>query len=67
MSELGPLKLKVITAADHFQIDVDVIHSLPTARQWSHGSTSHIYFLCFHNTIAQQMPTAAGKPRKIRA
>ena len=29
--------LEVIPAADHFQIDVEVIVSLPTARQWLHG------------------------------
>lgn len=28
------MTLEVIAAADHFQIDVEVNYSLPTARQW---------------------------------
>ena len=58
------MRVEVIPAAVHFQIDVEVIGSLPEGGQWSHGSTSHIYFRFFHHTIAKyklQMPIAAGK------
>ena len=37
-SHLDPLMtLEVIPAADHFQIDVEVIVSLPASGQWLHG------------------------------
>ena len=37
-SDLDPLMmLEVIPAADHFQIDVEVIGSLPEGEQWSRG------------------------------
>ena len=37
-SHLDPLMtLEVIPAADHFQIDVEVIGSLPASGQWLHG------------------------------
>ena len=37
-SHLDPLMtLEVIPAADHFQLDVEVIGSLPASGQWLHG------------------------------
>ena len=32
---------KVISAADYFQIDVEVIYSRPKSRQWLHGCGEH--------------------------